>query len=125
MYIKDLNECQQFVAGDGSLLRELLNPLKDGLNIRFSLAHAVVRPGQTTRAHRLKSAEVYYIIEGAGQMRIDDETEAVCAGQVIYIPAGAVQSIGNTGEGHLLFLCIVDPAWKGEDEEVVGTDVPR
>jgi mannose-6-phosphate isomerase-like protein (cupin superfamily) len=123
--IRDLSRCKEFIAGDGSLLRELLNPLKEDLAIRYSLAHAIVRPGRKTRAHRLESAEVYYIIEGTGRMHVDDETESVSVGQAIYIPAGAVQSIDNTGDGNLVFLCIVDPAWRPEDEEVVETSGSR
>jgi len=122
MYTKDLDACEGFTAGDGSLLRELLNPLKDAVRVNFSLAHAVVRSGQATRPHRLKSAEVYYIMEGAGEMRVDHEAAAVRCGQAVYIPPGAVQSIRNTGEEDLVFLCIVDPAWRPEDEEMVETD---
>jgi mannose-6-phosphate isomerase-like protein (cupin superfamily) len=38
----------------------------------------------------------------------------------VYIPPGAEQHIRNTGAGDLKFLCIVDPAWRAEDEEVTG-----
>jgi mannose-6-phosphate isomerase-like protein (cupin superfamily) len=31
-----------------------------------------------------------------------------------------VQRIRNTSEGNLEFLCIVDPAWRQEDEEVLA-----
>jgi len=119
MIIRDLDECEQIVAGDGSLLRELLNPLKEDLAVRYSLAEARVRPGESTAAHRLKNAEAYYIIAGAGEMRIDDETAAVRGGQAVYIPPGAAQSIRNTGDEDLVFLCIVDPAWRPEDEKVL------
>jgi len=120
MFIRDLEECESIVAGDGSQLRELLNPLKEDLAIRHSLAEARVPPGESTLAHRLKSAEVYYILSGAGEIRVDHETAAVRGGQAVYIPPGAVQSIRNTGDDDLVFLCIVDPAWRPEDEELVG-----
>ena len=120
MLIKDLRKCEEIIAGDNSILRELLNPLKENLKIRYSLAHTRVRPGQTTLDHRLKSAEVYYILEGSGQMYVDDQREAVMAGQAIYIPPQSVQRIRNDGPDDLVFLCIVDPPWRPEDEEVVG-----
>lgn len=119
MLIRDLDECESIIAGDGSLLRELLNPLREDLAVRYSLAEARVRPGESTEAHRLKNAEVYYILTGAGEMRIEDETAAVRSGQAVYIPPGAVQSIRNTGDRDLIFLCIVDPAWRPEDETVL------
>ena len=118
MLIRRLKDCDEFIAGDGSILRELLHPGKAPAAIRYSLAHATVRPGETTKAHRLKTAEVYYILSGRGQMHIDAGSATVDAGSAIYIPPGSVQSIGNTGRSDLVFLCIVDPAWRKEDEAV-------
>lgn len=119
MLIKDLKKCKEIIAGDKTTLRELLNPMKDGVAARYSLAHAKVKPGETSYAHRLNSSEVYYIIQGEGEMFIDQEKEKVSAGQVVYIPPNSVQKIKNRGKDYLAFLCIVDPAWKPEDEEVI------
>jgi mannose-6-phosphate isomerase-like protein (cupin superfamily) len=119
MFIKDLKKCEEIIAGDNTTLRELLNPLKENILIRYSLAHAKVKPGEISYAHRLKSSEVYYILEGEGEVYIDSEKEKVSAGQAIYIPPNSIQRIKNTGISDLVFLCIVDPAWKPEDEEVV------
>ena len=116
----DLNDCAEFVAGDNTILREVLHPGKQDIALRYSLAHAVVRPGEVSLAHRLTSSEVYYILEGEGIMHIDGEQAEVGPGQMVYIPPHAVQSIRNTGEADLKFLCIVDPAWRAEDEEVVS-----
>jgi len=119
MLIKDLKKCEEIIAGDNSILKELLNPLKDKIITNYSLAHAKVKPGEITFAHRLKSSEVYYILEGKGEMHIDNEKEKVFTGQAIYIPPNSVQRIKNIGISDLVFLCIVDPAWKPEDEELV------
>lgn len=119
MFIKNLNDCEEFTAGDGSLLRELLHPDKADISIRYSLAHAVVRPGHTTASHMLKTSEVYYIIEGEGIMHINDESEKVHPGAAIYIPPHSRQYIQNSGKTDLIFLCIVDPAWRCEDEEIM------
>ena len=114
-----LSDCGQFVTGDGSTLRELLHPDKADVAIRYSLAHARVGPGEQTKAHRLKTAELYYILSGRGRMYIDAEVTDVDADCAIYIPPGAVQHIANTGKDDLLFLCIVDPAWREADEEII------
>ena len=118
MLIKDLSDCDEFVAGDGSLLRQLLHPDKIGVACRYSLCHATVKPGQTTRPHRLRTSEVYYILEGQGLMSIDGELKAVRHGQAIYIPPHSTQYIENTESSDLTFLCIVVPAWHEEDEEI-------
>ena len=165
MLIKDLNHCEEFIAGDDSLLRQLLHPDEANVDFhrdpsgnlpsehgepgtrlrvrvapralpgegatgypcagvpliacRYSLCHATVKPGQTTRPHRLRTSEVYYILGGQGLMSIDGESEAVRPGQAIYIPPHSTQYIQNTGSSDLTFLCIVDPAWREEDEEVL------
>ncbi len=115
-----LEEHPEIVAGDGSLLREILKPARDGLAVRYSLAYARVPPGESTFPHRLReSAEVYFFLCGQGRMYIGDEEANVHAGQAVYIPPGTVQYIENTGCEDLIFLCIVDPAWRPEDEEVL------
>lgn len=119
MFIKDLKTCEEFIAGDNSILRELLHPSKADLKIRYSLAHAVVKPGEETRPHKLKTSEVYYILEGEGIMYIDNERSEIHPGQAIYIPPNALQYIKNKGKKDLKFLCIVDPAWRKEDEKVL------
>jgi mannose-6-phosphate isomerase-like protein (cupin superfamily) len=119
MLLKRLTNCREFIAGDGSVLRELLHPEKTDLPIRYSLAHAKVAMGQKTKPHKLKSAEVYYITAGEGLMHIDEESLEVGLDCAVYIPPGARQYIENTGNSDLKFLCIVDPAWQEEDEEIL------
>ena len=118
MFLKYLKDCREFTAGDDSILRELLHPEKTGLQIHYSLAHAEVRAGQKTRAHKLKASEVYYITAGKGLMHIDDESLEVGPECAVYIPPDSMQYIENTGNSDLKFLCIVDPAWRKEEEEV-------
>ena len=120
MFIKDLKKCKKIIAGDNTTLRELLSPLNEKVSTRYSLAHATVKPGEITHEHRLKSSEVYYILKGEGEMYINGEKEKVLSGQVIYIPPNSVQRIKNIGTCKLVFLCIVDPAWRAEDEEIGG-----
>jgi mannose-6-phosphate isomerase-like protein (cupin superfamily)/2'-5' RNA ligase len=120
-----LRDCDEFIAGDGSVLRELLHPDKTNIAIRYSLAHAVVKPGARTKPHRLKTAEVYYIIEGQGRMHIDAEVSEVSENCAVYIPPRSTQSIENTGATGLVFLCLVDPAWRREDEEIVEGNLSR
>ena len=119
MAIIHLSDCPEFTAGDNCLLRETLHPDKQDLSLRYSLARAVVPPGKTTARHRLSSSEVYYIIQGQGRMSINEEISDVGPNDTVYIPPLAVQSISNTGQGDLVFICIVDPAWQPEDEDIL------
>ena len=119
MFIRKLKDCEEFTAGDGSLLRELLHPDKADLALRYSLAHATIKSGQTTMLHSLKTSEVYYILEGNGIMHINEESAKVHSGDAIYIPPLSRQYIQNTGKTDLIFLCIVDPAWQRENEVIM------
>lgn len=116
MLVISPSNCPDLVAGDKTLLRELLHPAREKVPLGYSLAHATVLPGRQSTPHRLRSSEVYYMLGGNGTMYINDEAQTVTSGQVVYIPPGATQYIANTGEGELTFLCIVEPAWRAEDE---------
>lgn len=118
MLIRKLHDCEEFTAGDGTLLRELLHPDKQPIALRYSLAHAIVPGGQTSTPHSLTTSEVYYILSGEGEMHIDQEAQRVEPGDAVYIPPNARQYIRNTGTEPLVFICMVDPAWRQEDETV-------
>ena len=120
MLVKRLSDCEEIAAIDETRLRELLNPLRDSsdLKVGYSLAHATVRARRASLPHKVKtSSEVYYVLKGRGIMHIDEETKAVRIGDAVYIPPGSIQYIENSGNGDLVFLCIVYPSWRAEDEE--------
>ena len=114
--------CPEFTAGDGCRPREILHPGRVDLSLRYSLAHATVAPGQTAALHQLTTSEVYYILEGQGRMSVDGVRSDVGPGDTVYIPPNARQSITNTGTDSRTFLCIVDPAWRVEDETILAQD---
>jgi mannose-6-phosphate isomerase-like protein (cupin superfamily) len=120
MLIKDLAKCSRITAIDDTCLCELLHPARDGLDLPYSIAHAELPPGISSVAHRLKeSSEVYFILEGRGEMHIEQEQSEVGPGQAIFIAPGSWQYIRNTGNATLKFLCIVAPMWRSEDEELL------
>ena len=119
MLARSLADCKEILAEDKTILRELLHPARNAAAIGYSLAHAKLAKGTASLPHRLKTSEVYYLISGQGRMHVDGESAAVASGQALYVPPGAVQHLENTGQDELVFLCIVDPAWRLEDEEVL------
>jgi mannose-6-phosphate isomerase-like protein (cupin superfamily) len=120
MKVIRLNSCARFIAGDRSILREILNPRKSGLKVNYSLAYARVRKKQKTLPHRLKHTEVYHILAGKGRMHINGQQRSVKQCDTVYIPAGAVQYIENTGSVSLKFLCIVNPPWQPACEMILA-----
>ena len=55
--------------------------------------------------------ELFYIVSGNGEVRLDDQTLAVRAGDLIASPAGAeAHQIVNTGGSELRYLALSDIA---------------
>ncbi len=122
MLVRRLQKLKEITAIDDTTLREIINPLHDDgtLKLGYSIAHAIVKPGNASLSHRIKtSSEVYYILKGSGRMYVDEESEDVGPSDTIYVPPNATQYIENTGDTDLVFLCIVYPSWRAEDEELV------
>ncbi|MGQ0810242.1 MAG: cupin domain-containing protein [Nitrospiraceae bacterium] len=114
-----LKDCQEFLAGDHTWLRELLHPDRSKAKVHYSLAQGRLESGQRSKWHRLTSSEVYYFLTGVGVMLVDDRAVDIESGSTVYVPPGAKQSLRNTGAGAIEFLCLVDPAWRLEDEDVL------
>lgn len=122
MLIRDIADCPHERVIDRSVLCELLHPdrVPGAAGLSCSIAHAIVPAGEATLPHMLgRSVELYYILEGSGEMHIGEEAAEVRPGQIVYIPPGARQFIRNTGTGDLVFLCIVSPRWQADDEILV------
>lgn len=122
MLVRKLGDCEEFVAGDNSILRELLHPDKQPIDLRYSLAHAILPVGETSLPHSLTTSEVYYIMAGRGEMHIDGEVQIIEPGDAVYIPPNAKQFVRSLGPEPLTFICLVDPAWRKEDETVYESE---
>ncbi len=119
MLKRTLADCQEFLAGDHTVLCELLHPAKQAVKLGYSLARGSLAAGRRSKCHVLASSEVYYFLAGEGTFVIDGERTVVQAGSVIYVPPGGKQSLENTGSADIEFLCLVDPAWRAEDESIL------
>ncbi len=120
MLKKTLNQIPFFKAGDETILKEVLHPDNDQVDLAYSIAFAKIEVGRVSLFHQLKSSEVYIFLKGEGRIYIDDEQQAVTGGDVVMVPAMANQYVENQGDTDLEFYCIVSPAWR-EEEEYVGS----
>ena len=123
MFVKNLNAGHEFTANDGCLIREILHPKNDPVELSWSLAMARVLAGKRTLIHKLQQAEVYLILVGQGRMHINNESRDVSTGDVISIPPRAVQWIENTGNDELQFIAIVSPPWREQDDQLCESDI--
>jgi len=65
---------------------------------RLSFGHTIVYPrGRTTGHAHPDLEEIYFYIQGRGEMQIDDDKFPVKEGDAVYIPAGSYHVTYNTG----------------------------
>lgn len=116
MLIVDIDSATPISGSEGTTIRQIFHPHNTMLGIRCSIAHCQLESGKKSTPHRLKSSEIYYIVRGEGTVHVDEERATVRSGQSVYIPPLSRQYIENLSGTTLEFLCIVDPAWRQEDE---------
>lgn len=82
--------------------------------------------------HNHEQEEIYFILEGHGEMCIDREKTEIVSGQTVYIPSNAFHQLTNIGDQPLKMIYCYGPAgdvdhWKQELEGTLpkaGQDVP-
>ena len=115
MEIRSRAQAEPFTTNDGSTIRSLLDRSNAAV-AHQSLAEATIEAGQATlRHHHRESEEIYYLVEGSGEMEIDGERARVTAGDAILIPPGAWHQIRADAEGPVRLLCACAPPWRPDD----------
>jgi mannose-6-phosphate isomerase-like protein (cupin superfamily) len=113
--VRSLAEAEPFTTADGSTIRELLG-LPTAPVRNQSLAEATLEPGQATERHHHREAEeIYFVVEGAGELEIDGDRRRLAVGDAALIPPGARHQIRAEAGGRLRFLCCCAPAYRHED----------
>ena len=120
LFTNDIRDCE-FINSTGVSLCELISPERTDkeLGINYSIAYAVMEPGEKGLPHRLSIPEVHYVLEGRGTIYIDNVPVPLREGKLVHVPAHEVQYIENTGNSTLCFLAIEQPAWSVEYEETL------
>jgi len=93
----------------------------------FSLGYVTLEPkGGQVPWHNQAQEEVYFVIEGEGEMCLGDERGRLGTGQAVLIPPGVYHQLTNVGDTPLTFIYCYGPAgdvahWR---QELDGT-LPR
>jgi mannose-6-phosphate isomerase-like protein (cupin superfamily) len=93
----------------------------------FSMGHVTLEPGGgQVPWHNQEQEEIYFIIEGSGEMCLGGEKRALHAGQAVYIPSRVFHQLTNTGTAPMRMIYCYGPAgdvahWR---QELEGT-LPR
>jgi putative monooxygenase len=94
---------------------ELLNPQTSGSK-KISMATILINPGKESIKHFHKEMEeMYYIIDGKGEVVIDGVEYEVKKGCAILLPIGSKHQVKNTGKSILKFISVDSPPFDEED----------
>ncbi|MBI1663106.1 MAG: cupin domain-containing protein [Nitrosopumilus sp.] len=119
MLLKKNSEIESIQGGEGTNIKQYFHPHNTQNGIEYSLAQFTLEPGKKSTLHKIKSSEIYYILEGKANLRINEEVLELEKDDSVYVPPNSKQNIENIGEQNLRFLCVVEPAWKKEDEIIL------
>lgn len=99
----------------------------------FSLGYVTLEPnGGQVPWHNQEQEEIYFVVEGTGEMCLGEERKTLSTGQAVYIPSGVFHQLTNTGDAPLRMIYCYGPAgdvahWRQELEGTLpraGVDVP-
>jgi mannose-6-phosphate isomerase-like protein (cupin superfamily) len=77
----------------------------------FALGNVTLDPqGGQVPWHNQEQEEVYFIVEGTGEMCLGDERQVVTGGQAVYIPSGVFHQLTNIGDTPLRMIYCYGPA---------------
>jgi len=116
MRIVNLRTASVLRTRHGSEIRPLIDRTTSPVT-RCSVAEELLPPGAAVAPHHHRATEeVYYVLEGDGEMTVGGETRPVGSGDAVYIPIGAVHTLRNVGETPMRIWLVCGPAFTREDE---------
>jgi mannose-6-phosphate isomerase-like protein (cupin superfamily) len=125
--IADLAE----ISGRRYPARRLTQNLVGGMSpiqaANFSMGHVTLDPnGGQVPWHNQEQEEIYFVLDGTGQMCLGEECWTLSGGQAVYIPPRVFHQLTNVGETPLRMIYCYGPAgdvahWR---QELAGT-LPR
>ena len=124
MIIADLKKMRGRVYPAGRRTKNLVGGSSAIQARNFSIGHVSIdRRGGQVPWHNQDQEEVYFILEGTGEMVLGKERRMMKAGQAVYIPPGVFHQITNTAETPLVMMYCYGPAgevahWR---QELSGT----
>ena len=119
MSTRKSSEIDSIKGNEGTKIKQYFHPHNTLNGINYSLAQFTLEPGKKSKLHKIKSSEIYYVLEGSGNLMINNESYFLQKDDSAYVPPNAKQFIENSGKENLKFLCIVEPAWKADDETIL------
>lgn len=99
----------------------------------FSMGYVTLDPrGGQVPWHNQDQEEIYFVVQGRGQMCLGEEIQELNGGEAVYIPAGVFHQLTNVGDEPLVMIYCYGPAgdvahWRQELDGTLpkaGVDAP-
>ena len=119
MALRRNSEIDSIDGSEGTKIKQYFHPHNTLNGVNYSLAHFTLESGKKSKLHKIRSSEIYYILEGNGKLNVDENVYVMEKNDSAYVPPNSKQFIENSGKDDLKFLCIVEPAWKADDETLL------
>ena len=116
MSLRKNSEIISIHGDEGTKIKQYFHPHNTLNGINYSIAQFTLESGKKSKLHKMSSSEIYYILEGSGKLKINEDTYHLEKDDSAYVPPNSKQFIENIGSINLRFLCIVEPAWKADDQ---------
>ncbi len=116
MSLRKNSEIKSIPGDEGTKIKQYFHPHNTLNGINYSIAQFTLESGKKSKLHKMRSSEIYYILEGSGNLMINEETYHLEKDDSVYVPPNSQQFVENTGSINLRFLCIVEPAWEADNE---------
>ena len=127
MIVADLAKIEGRAYPARRLTKNVVGGLSPIQAASFSLGYVTLEPnGGQVPWHNQEQEEIYFVLEGTGEMCLGTERTEIRAGQAVYIPSGVFHQLTNTGRDPMIMVYCYGPAgdvahWR---QELEGT-LPR
>lgn len=100
------------VEPPGEEIREIFSDENVGIGV------AEARTGEANLHYHEETDEIYFVLEGSGKMKIEDEVLDLEERDLVYVPPGRWHRAYSKGE-NFKSLVISSPPWSEEDHHEV------
>ena len=124
MIIADLNSIEGRVYPARRRTQNLVGGASPIQAENFAMGYVTLEPrGGQVPWHNQDQEEVYFIVDGSGEMCLGADRRPISAGQAAYIPCGVYHQLTNTGDTPMHMIYCYSPSgevahWR---QELAGT----
>ncbi|MFN0165087.1 MAG: cupin domain-containing protein [Bryobacteraceae bacterium] len=111
MIIADIHQMDGRTYPARRRTRNLVGGLSPIQAKNFAMGYVVLEPnGGQVPWHNQEQEEIYFVVEGTGEMCLGEERRTVTAGQAAFIPPRVFHQLTNIGDTPLTMIYVYGPA---------------